>query len=193
GCILLHHSTKTNEMNFIILKNIYTMKRPFLLLVYLAFLANLFSCQRTPSANTNETPIIEKVKIAYREGGTVSGEGDTIPPKKDGTRVKIPKGYLKPLELPADSIYPREYSYRGKESYNKMWKGVYAYSKSYSGEEWDLVISRIDFFDTLGRKISDFDVIKNNPYNKQTVPNMEDDNYQEYVYRSFIPKTITQG
>jgi hypothetical protein len=173
------------------MKVFYVMKEPQCLL--LAFLAVLFSCQTTAPVRFGEAPVKQEVQTAHREGGIVSGNEDTIPQKKDGAPENIPNAWLKPLELPADSIYPRAYSDPwGRESYNKMWKGVYAYSKSYSGEPWDLVISRIDFHDTLGGKINDFDVVGNNPYNKRTVPNLEDENYQEHVYRSFIPKTFTE-
>lgn len=173
------------------MKIIFVMKKPQCLL--LAFLAVLFSCQTTAPVRFGKVPVKQEVQTAHREGGIDSGNEDTIPQIKDRRPENIPNAWLKPLELPADSTYPRSYSDPwGRESYNKIWKGVYAYSKSYSGEPWDLVISRIDFHDTLGRKINDFDVVGNNPYNKRTVPNLEDENYQEHVYRSFIPKTFTE-
>lgn len=128
-----------------------------------------------------------------------TAQADTIPAKapskaEGGVPENIPEDWLRPLEDPSDSIYPREYADPwGKVFYRKMWKGVYAYSKSYSGVAWDDVISRIDFFDTLGRKINEFDVLAHNPYNKRTVPDLEDENYQEYVYRTFIPKSWSEG
>lgn len=159
-------------------------------------LAHLNCTRVLPEKNGGNATFSEKGAASPKEE-TVPA--DTIPEgvssrPENGAPDKVPERWLRPLEDLADSIYPREYVEPwGREAYRKMWKGVYVYSKSYSRKEWDDVISRIDFFDTLGRKINEFDVLGHNPYNKQTVPGLEDENYQEYVYRTFIPKSYTQG
>lgn len=104
----------------------------------------------------------------------------------------IPETWLRPLEVPSDSVYPREYTDgNGFQSYRKMWKGVYVFSNNYSGAPWDEQISRIDFFDSLGRKLSHFDVRDHNPYLEEAVSELEEDKYQKFMFDRFIPKTVT--
>lgn len=93
----------------------------------------------------------------------------------------------------SENTYPKEYSSNNYQKiYRRMWEGVYFYKEVKSDTDNTLVEFRLDFFDTLGQKIKEYDVMGNNPYNKKTVPNLVDENYQASTYRTFIPKSYTQ-
>lgn len=93
-----------------------------------------------------------------------------------------------------DSIYPKEYHDAwGREGYYKIRKGVYVYLKSHSGREYDSELTRFDFFDIEGKIIKSYDVRASNPYNKESIPTLVRDNYESYIYDSYIPKEKTRG
>ncbi len=127
-------------------------------------------------------------KVAKKEGPSslerMNEEKKAASPKK---KVK------KPSEQKTDSVYPKEYTTsKGQERYKKIYPGIYVYEKSYSKRDWDLELTRLDFFDTTGQKINSFDIRKNNPYTKETIPTLERGNYNSYIYDSFVPlDTIT--
>ena len=111
------------------------------------------------------------------------------------TKVEVPDSVNHEAEIVSkDSIYPSEYEdTQGLERYLKIREGVYVYSKSYSGRSYEDELSRLDFFNEKGEKISEFDIRKNNPYNKEAIPNLVAENYQAYVYNSFVSKSESEG
>ncbi|MFQ6610745.1 MAG: hypothetical protein ACE5D7_08100 [Fidelibacterota bacterium] len=179
-------------------------------LVFITVLVGLVSCQRnapvSSEGKTLSNQVEDDIQPTHEVGGGGSGFNDTIPidgsaeiredtsKTKNEISVQAAQTDKKGESVVSGSIYPKEYhDARGREAYIKMWKGVYAYLDNFSGKDYDLVVARIDFFDTLGTRINEFDVLKNNPYNKERIANLEGDNYQAYVYRAFMPKSLTSG
>ena len=154
----------------------YSMKIYFLFVYCLAFL--LLTCSGKGDDNESK----QKGNITQSQL-PVSERQDTLTsPSAEKQLVETVKTVLQ------DSIYPKEYhTGDGLESYRKIRKGIYVYEKSYSGKNWDLELSKLDFFDERGEKINEFDIRKNNPYNKESIPDLVKGNYQGYIYNSFTP------
>lgn len=77
-------------------------------------------------------------------------------------------------------LYPEERKDpAGKEPiYRRIRMGIYVYESGIEDIDWTYVPRRIDFFDSVGTQLSSFDIEKNNPYTRNQVPTLEDENYQ---------------
>ena len=177
-------------LNFSTLKN--KQMRKMKIIYWMVVLEFLMGCgQGKVSMEASEQPVENVTKkeeaTSPREERDETKEVVTAPRKKKREKLEKPSDN-------ADSVYPKEYDDpQGMERYLKIREGVYAYSKSYSGIPYQDELSRLDFFDKTGKKINEFDVRKNNPYTNEAIPNLVAENYQAYVYNSFIPKSETGG
>lgn len=153
-------------------------------LIYIVFIVCVFCSCGSIKINKIESNDISQNSNAKSKNELYKNEKSLILEKQSKTEE---------IEL-IDSIYPEEYiDTKGMEFYRKVMKGIYVYSKSYSGVAYNDEITRLDFFNEQGNKINEYNALTNNPYNKQSIPTLIRGNYEAYVYDSYVDKSDTEG
>ena len=155
------------------------------------------SCARSSASGELEQALAKEEKLTDNQP---SAKSDTLPEERFEEEKQREQADMNVhaensgKEDALESDTPKEFfDDRGGKAYVKLRKGVYAYRERTPGSDSGLSVVRIDFFDDANKLIGQFNTVENNPYNKHTVPLLEDENYQGYVYRDFVPKEMTVG